>query len=104
MERHAPTRFVTAIVARVWQRSPGSTVGSVASSVTLGEVAHCSPDEALQRLGSSANGLTTEEAVDRLQGKWAADVRAYDQIHVQILAMADMLSAGIVQQFPQRFR
>ena len=48
--------------------------------------------------------LTTQEAVDRLQGKWAADVRAYDQIHVQILAMADMLSAGIVQQFPQRFR
>lgn len=48
--------------------------------------------------------LTTQEAVARLQGKWAADVRAYDQIRVQILAMADMLSAGIVQQFPQRFR
>ena len=48
--------------------------------------------------------LTTQEAVARLQGNWAADVRAYDQIHVQILAMADMLSAGIVQQFPQRFR
>ena len=48
--------------------------------------------------------LTTQEAVAMFQAKWAADVRAYDQIHVQILAMADMLSAGIVQQFPQRFR
>jgi len=48
--------------------------------------------------------LTTQEAVARLEGKWAADVRAYDQIHVQILGMADMLSAGIVEQFPQRFR
>ena len=48
--------------------------------------------------------LTTQEAVAGLQGKRAADVRAYDQIHVQILAMADMLSAGIVQQFPQHFR
>ena len=29
--------------------------------------------------------LTTQEAVARIQGKWAADVRAYDKIHVQIL-------------------
>ena len=61
MDRHALTAFVTSITARVWQRSPNSTAGSAASSVTLGEVARCSPDEALQRLGSSASGLTTEE-------------------------------------------
>lgn len=48
--------------------------------------------------------LTTEEAVARLQANWTADVRAYDKIHLQILAMADMLSAGIAQQFPQRLR
>ena len=30
-------------------------------------MARCSPDEALQRLGSSANGLTTEEAEARLR-------------------------------------
>ena len=48
--------------------------------------------------------LTTNEAVARLQGNWAADVAAYDQIHLQGLHMADMLSSGIVKQFPRRFR
>ena len=48
--------------------------------------------------------LTTDEVVARLQGRWAADVRAYDRIHVQILHMADMLSDGLVKQFPARFR
>lgn len=47
--------------------------------------------------------LTTNEVVARLQGKWAADVRAYDPIHVQALHMADMLSKGLVNQFPNRF-
>ncbi|MGH3138009.1 MAG: glycosyltransferase [Gaiellaceae bacterium] len=48
--------------------------------------------------------LTTDEVVARLQKDWAADVRAYDRIHIQILHMSDMLSDGLVQQFPARFR
>ena len=47
--------------------------------------------------------LTTNEVVARLTKNWAADVRAYDRIHVQILHMADMLSDGLVTQFPGRF-
>jgi hypothetical protein len=48
--------------------------------------------------------LTTREVVARLQSDWTADVAAYDEIHRQALHMADMLSTGIVAQFPKRFR
>jgi hypothetical protein len=48
--------------------------------------------------------LTTEEAVARLQGNWNADVAAYDKIHHHILHMSDLLSTGLVKQFPKRFR
>lgn len=48
--------------------------------------------------------LTTEEAVARLTGNWTADVTAYDKIHHHALHMSDLLSAGIVKQFPKRFR
>jgi hypothetical protein len=47
--------------------------------------------------------LTTNEAVARLTGDWTADVRAYDQVHAEILSMSHMLSSGIVRQFPGRF-
>jgi hypothetical protein len=48
--------------------------------------------------------LTLKEAVARLQGRHADDIAAYDEIHAQILAMADMLSDGIIAQFPEAFR
>jgi hypothetical protein len=48
--------------------------------------------------------LTLEEASARLKGDWAADIAAYDNVHKQILHMADMLSAGIIRQFPAKFR
>ena len=47
---------------------------------------------------------TLDEAVHRLSGDYAADIRDYERIHRHILEMADMLSAGIIAQFPRRFR
>ena len=48
--------------------------------------------------------LTTDEVVARLQGDWNADVAAYDAVHRHILHMADLVSTGLVKQFPKRFR
>jgi hypothetical protein len=47
--------------------------------------------------------LTTGEAVAHLTKDWKGDIAAYDKIHEQILHMADMLSSGIISQFPAKF-
>lgn len=47
--------------------------------------------------------LTLQEAVAYLQGNYAGSTAAYEEIHVQILDMADMLSTGIIHQFPGKF-
>ena len=47
--------------------------------------------------------LTTREAVAQLGGDFAGSVRAYDAVEREILGMADMLSTGIIAQFPGRF-
>lgn len=47
--------------------------------------------------------LTLQEAAHQLGGDYPASVADYDVVETQILAMADMLSRGIIKQFPQKF-
>jgi|SRR5689334_20813624 len=48
--------------------------------------------------------LTLAEATDRLQGKYPDGIQEYDKIHNHILGLADLLSSGIEQQFPDKFQ
>ena len=43
--------------------------------------------------------MTEQEAVDRLQGNYAADIKIYDAIEDDALAMADYMASGIIRQF-----
>lgn len=48
--------------------------------------------------------LTTGEVVGRLTNNWAADIKSYDEGHTHMLMFADMLTYGIVKQFPDKFK
>jgi hypothetical protein len=47
---------------------------------------------------------TVAEATDRLKGNYAADTKDFDAIEQHILNMADILSDGIIKQFPSKFK
>jgi hypothetical protein len=44
-----------------------------------------------------------EQAADELNGNYADDARAFAPYIRHILDMADMISNGIIRQFPRRF-
>ncbi|MGN6792052.1 MAG: hypothetical protein ACTHJW_06645 [Streptosporangiaceae bacterium] len=61
------------------------------------------PDATMRAAMKEHLDQTLAEAVDELGGNYAASVSDYEAIHLHILAMADLLSSGIMHQFPSRF-
>ena len=58
---------LTSIFAGGRRRPPNVPEGSAASGKALGEVARLSPDDTLQRLSSTAGGLTPDQVEERLR-------------------------------------
>lgn len=61
------------------------------------------PLEDIQQMMKTHLDLTLQEATAYLKGDFAGSVSAYEQVHLEILHMADTLSNGIVRQFPHQF-
>jgi prophage DNA circulation protein len=98
----------------------GAAKGGDTTAVNAASVAWYANADSIARFLSSANprswptatlqatmkmhlDLTLKEATARLRGDWGADIAAYDEVHRHILQMADVLSDGIITQFPSRF-
>ena len=61
------------------------------------------PDATMRAAMKEHLDQTLTEAVDELNGNYAASVSDYEAVHLHILAMADLLSSGIMRQFPDEF-
>jgi len=48
--------------------------------------------------------LTTDEVTHRLKKDWAADIKAADLNETHLIQMGDMLTDGMVKQFPGKFK
>ncbi|HJW92525.1 MAG TPA: hypothetical protein VJ901_02805 [Thermoanaerobaculia bacterium] len=61
------------------------------------------PQATLQTAMNMHLDQTLDEATHQLKGNYAASVQDYEHIVQHILGMADVLSDGIVKQFPSKF-
>ncbi len=61
------------------------------------------PQPDMQAMMREHLDLTLAEAVDQLEGRYPESVAGYDKVHDAILTMADMLSSGVIKQFPKQF-
>jgi hypothetical protein len=62
------------------------------------------PDDVMRAAMKEHLDQTLAEAAHELHGQYAASVTDYEGIHAHILMMADQLSAGVMAQFPSKFR
>jgi hypothetical protein len=61
------------------------------------------PDDVMRASMKEHLDQTLAEAAEELSRNYTASVNDYEAIHLHILALADLLSSGIMGQFPNKF-
>jgi hypothetical protein len=61
------------------------------------------PTSATEPMLKTHISQTTAYAVDLLKGDYATSIKDYDQAEQHMLILADVLSKGLIAQFPQQF-
>ncbi len=58
---------------------------------------------ALKQLLHAHLKIVTDSVVSRLKKDWNREIRAFDEGEIHLIKIADVLSDGIIKQFPQKF-
>ncbi|MGH3211260.1 MAG: hypothetical protein ACRDPY_34815 [Streptosporangiaceae bacterium] len=61
------------------------------------------PAPEMEQMMTVHNDQTLQYAADQLEGKYAASIAEYGKAEAHMQEMSDMLSAGIIRQFPRKF-
>lgn len=80
------------------------TANSKEMAVFLNNANQNWPQKELEKMLQTHLDLATDEVVGRLTNDWAKDIKAYDEGHHHMLMYADMLTEGIIMQFPAKFK
>jgi hypothetical protein len=83
------------------ERRWNDNAGEIAAC--LSEANPCWPEKDVQDLLSQELSFTKRELDASFEKDWECDVQYFDDMFTQILTMADVLSEGLVSQFPDRF-
>lgn len=70
----------------------------------LGSINPYWSEEAWKMMYRTHLGLVKSEAVNLLTKNYSAEASVYDELERQALEMADMMTQGIINQFPRNFR